>query len=179
MKFQFQAAYFTNFPVVIASKPSVMVDVPLFLLDQQGSPNLSVSNPNQTSLDAVRIYQSENFSVYSKFLLLVGEVTCLLYLFASAIWKLGNSVTESLCFSTKIRSIEATNLTSPKSEQYISTRHYICWSKWQFREEHKFSFCIVLWSLFCYLNQRKWDIKFHGFVTTTLCINFVLICKII
>lgn len=84
MKFQFQA-YFTNFPVVIASKPSVMVDVPLFPLDQQGSLNLSVSNPNQTSIDAVRIYQSENFSVYSKFLLLVGEVTCLLYLFASAI----------------------------------------------------------------------------------------------
>nr|XP_018453382.1 PREDICTED: transcription factor HBI1-like isoform X2 [Raphanus sativus] len=47
-------AYFTNFPVVIASKPSVMVDLPLFPLDQQGSLDLSVINPNQTSIDAVK-----------------------------------------------------------------------------------------------------------------------------
>lgn len=54
MKFQFQA-YFTNFPVVGASKQSIMVDVPLFPLDQQGSLDLSAINPNQTtSIEAVR-----------------------------------------------------------------------------------------------------------------------------
>ncbi|CAA7022154.1 unnamed protein product [Microthlaspi erraticum] len=42
-------AYFTNLPVVVASKPSIMVDMPLFPLDQQGSLDLSVINPNQTT----------------------------------------------------------------------------------------------------------------------------------
>ncbi|CAN6813243.1 unnamed protein product [Brassica oleracea] len=41
--------YFTNLPVVIASKPSIMVDVPLFPLDQQGSLDLSVINLSQTT----------------------------------------------------------------------------------------------------------------------------------
>ncbi|KAJ0265413.1 Transcription factor HBI1 [Hirschfeldia incana] len=45
-------AYFTNVPVVIASNPSVMVDLPFFPLNQQGSLDLSVINPNQTSIDA-------------------------------------------------------------------------------------------------------------------------------
>ncbi|KAL1199524.1 Transcription factor HBI1 [Cardamine amara subsp. amara] len=45
---QFQA-YFTNLPVVGASKQSIMVDVPLFPLDQQGSLDLSAINPNQTT----------------------------------------------------------------------------------------------------------------------------------
>ncbi|CAH8305159.1 unnamed protein product [Eruca vesicaria subsp. sativa] len=90
---QFQA-YSSNLPVIVASKPLIMVDVPLFPLDQQGSLDLSVINLNQTTtIEAVRFYHSENFSDYSKFLLLVWEVTCLLYLFASAIYKLGNSVT--------------------------------------------------------------------------------------
>ena len=49
--------YFTNLPVVIASKPSIMVDVPLFPLDQQGSLDLSVINLSQTtSTEAVRIF---------------------------------------------------------------------------------------------------------------------------
>lgn len=56
MKFQFQA-YFTNLPVVVASKPSIMIDAPLFPLDQQGSLDLSVINPNQaTSIEAVRTF---------------------------------------------------------------------------------------------------------------------------
>ncbi|KAG5394205.1 hypothetical protein BRARA_F02504 [Brassica rapa] len=42
-------AYFTNLPVVNASKPSIMVDVPLFPLDQQGSLDLSVINLSQTT----------------------------------------------------------------------------------------------------------------------------------
>ncbi|XP_023641892.1 transcription factor HBI1 isoform X2 [Capsella rubella] len=44
-------AYFTN--VVGSSKHSIMVDVPLFPLDQQGSLDLSAINPNQaTSIEA-------------------------------------------------------------------------------------------------------------------------------
>ncbi|CAH8303669.1 unnamed protein product [Eruca vesicaria subsp. sativa] len=42
-------AYFTNLHVVVASKPSTLVDAPLFPLDQQGSLDLSVINPNQTT----------------------------------------------------------------------------------------------------------------------------------
>ncbi|CAF2088393.1 hypothetical protein YC2023_073224 [Brassica napus] len=48
--YEFQLhAYFTNLPVVNASKPSIMVDVPLFPLDQQGSLDLSVINLSQTT----------------------------------------------------------------------------------------------------------------------------------
>lgn len=57
--FQFQA-YFTN---VVGSKQSIMVDVPLFPLDQQGSLDLSAINPNQvTSIEAVStsIYETES-----------------------------------------------------------------------------------------------------------------------
>jgi hypothetical protein len=52
-------AYFTN---VVASKQSIMVDVPLFPLDQQGSLDLSAINPNQTtSIEAVStaLYETE------------------------------------------------------------------------------------------------------------------------
>uniref|UniRef100_A0A1J3J1M1 Transcription factor HBI1 n=1 Tax=Noccaea caerulescens TaxID=107243 RepID=A0A1J3J1M1_NOCCA len=63
---QFQA-YFTNLPVVVASKPSIMVDVPLFPLDQQGSLDLSVINPNQTtSIEAPSAsWETQSQSLYN------------------------------------------------------------------------------------------------------------------
>nr|XP_018453384.1 PREDICTED: transcription factor HBI1-like isoform X4 [Raphanus sativus] len=62
-------AYFTNFPVVIASKPSVMVDLPLFPLDQQGSLDLSVINPNQTSIDAPSAsWETQSHSLFASVL---------------------------------------------------------------------------------------------------------------
>ncbi|CAN7126319.1 unnamed protein product, partial [Brassica rapa subsp. narinosa] len=68
MKFQFQA-YFTNLPVVVASKPSLMVDAPLFPLDQQGSLDLSVINPNQaTTIEAVRTFINLKTSLSSCYL---------------------------------------------------------------------------------------------------------------
>ncbi|KAF8118241.1 hypothetical protein N665_0005s0010 [Sinapis alba] len=60
-------AYFTNLPVVIASKPSIMVDVPLFPLDQQGSLDLSVINQNQTtSIEAPSAsWETQSRSLYN------------------------------------------------------------------------------------------------------------------
>ncbi|KAF8049178.1 hypothetical protein N665_2280s0010 [Sinapis alba] len=60
-------AYFTNLPVVIASKPSIMVDVPLFPLDQQGSLDLSVINLNQTtSIEAPSAsWETQSLSLYN------------------------------------------------------------------------------------------------------------------
>ncbi|KAL0733324.1 hypothetical protein Bca4012_009534 [Brassica carinata] len=59
--------YFTNLPVVIASKPSIMVDVPLFPLDQQGSVDLSVINLNQaTSTEAPSAsWETQSRSLYN------------------------------------------------------------------------------------------------------------------
>ncbi|XP_019092491.1 PREDICTED: transcription factor HBI1-like isoform X1 [Camelina sativa] len=61
---QFQA-YFTN--VVGSSKHSIMVDVPLFPLDQQGSLDLSAINPNQTtSIEAPSAsWESQSQSLYN------------------------------------------------------------------------------------------------------------------
>ncbi|KAH0917132.1 hypothetical protein HID58_024792 [Brassica napus] len=63
---QFQA-YFTNLPVVVASKPSLMVDAPLFPLDQQGSLDLSVINPNQaTTIEAPSAsWETQSQSLYN------------------------------------------------------------------------------------------------------------------
>ncbi|KAL0802909.1 hypothetical protein Bca101_058085 [Brassica carinata] len=63
---QFQA-YFTNLPVVAASKPSIMIDAPLFPLDQQGSLDLSVINPNQaTSIEAPSAsWETQSQSLYN------------------------------------------------------------------------------------------------------------------
>ncbi|KFK40214.1 hypothetical protein AALP_AA3G345500 [Arabis alpina] len=63
---QFQA-YFTNLPVVVASKPSIMIDVPLFPLDQQGSLDLSVINPNQSiSIEAPSAsWETQSQSLYN------------------------------------------------------------------------------------------------------------------
>ncbi|KAF8100146.1 hypothetical protein N665_0230s0030 [Sinapis alba] len=63
---QFQA-YFTNLPVVVASKPSIMIDAPLFPLDQQGSLDLSVINPNQaTSIEAPSAsWETQSQSLYN------------------------------------------------------------------------------------------------------------------
>ncbi|ESQ50623.1 hypothetical protein EUTSA_v10022772mg [Eutrema salsugineum] len=63
---QFQA-YFTNLPVVVDSKPPIMVDVPLFPLDQQGSLDLSVINPNQTtSIEAPSAsWETQSQSLYN------------------------------------------------------------------------------------------------------------------
>ncbi|CAL9223450.1 unnamed protein product [Arabidopsis halleri] len=60
---QFQA-YFTN---VTASKQSIMVDVPLFPLDQQGSLDLSAINPNQpTSIEAPSAsWETQSQSLYN------------------------------------------------------------------------------------------------------------------
>ncbi|KAG7579593.1 Myc-type basic helix-loop-helix (bHLH) domain [Arabidopsis thaliana x Arabidopsis arenosa] len=60
---QFQA-YFTN---VAASKQSIMVDVPLFPLDQQGSLDLSAINPNQTtSIEAPSTsWETQSQSLYN------------------------------------------------------------------------------------------------------------------
>ncbi|KAG7584272.1 Myc-type basic helix-loop-helix (bHLH) domain [Arabidopsis suecica] len=60
---QFQA-YFTN---VVASKQTIMVDVPLFPLDQQGSLDLSAINPNQTtSIEAPSAsWETQSQSLYN------------------------------------------------------------------------------------------------------------------
>ncbi|KAG7641204.1 Myc-type basic helix-loop-helix (bHLH) domain [Arabidopsis suecica] len=60
---QFQA-YFAN---VVASKQSIMVDVPLFPLDQQGSLDLSAINPNQTtSIEAPSAsWETQSQSLYN------------------------------------------------------------------------------------------------------------------
>ncbi|KAJ0254283.1 Transcription factor HBI1 [Hirschfeldia incana] len=60
-------AYFTNLPVVVASKPSLMIDAPLFPLDQQGSLDLSVINPNQaTSIEAPSAsWETQSQSLYN------------------------------------------------------------------------------------------------------------------
>ncbi|XP_020888575.1 transcription factor HBI1 isoform X2 [Arabidopsis lyrata subsp. lyrata] len=57
-------AYFTN---VVASKQSIMVDVPLFPLDQQGSLDLSAINPNQTtSIEAPSAsWETQSQSLYN------------------------------------------------------------------------------------------------------------------
>ncbi|XP_010414196.1 PREDICTED: transcription factor HBI1 isoform X2 [Camelina sativa] len=58
-------AYFTN--VVGSSKHSIMVDVPLFPLDHQGSLDLSAINPNQTtSIEAPSAsWESQSQSLYN------------------------------------------------------------------------------------------------------------------
>ncbi|CAN8257703.1 unnamed protein product [Cochlearia groenlandica] len=63
---QFQA-YFTNFPTLVASKPTLMVDTPLFPLDHKGSLDLSVINTNQTtSLEAPSTsWETQTQSLYN------------------------------------------------------------------------------------------------------------------
>ena len=89
-EFQLQA-YFTNLPVVNASKPSIMVDVPLFPLDQQGSLDLSVINLSQTtSTEAVRIFiYLKTYLIILSYCYFVWKVTvsCISLFQPSASWE--------------------------------------------------------------------------------------------